>query len=86
MSLVSFMSAKALLEMTQSWYQCKDQLERTRASLQRKEQLMDTMKGELQALRLHNKQLRYHMLCSSCRAYLDGKQPGDTIECFPCPY
>ena len=67
-------------------YQCKDQLERTRATLQRKEQLMDTMKGELQALRLDNKHLRYQMLCSSCRSYLDGKQPGDTIECSPCPY
>lgn len=80
------MSAKALLEMTQLWYQCKEQLERTRATLQRKEQPMDTMKGELQALRLDNKQLRYQILCSSCRAYLDSKQPGDTIECSPCPY
>lgn len=42
------------------------------------------MKGELQALRLDNKHLRYQMLCSSCRSY--GKQPGDTIECSPCPY
>lgn len=47
---------------------------------------MDTTKGELQALRLDNKHLRYQMLCSSCRSYLDGKQPGDTIECSPCPY
>lgn len=31
------MSAEALLEMTQLWYQCKEQLERTQATLQRKD-------------------------------------------------
>lgn len=44
------------------------------------------MKGELEALRLDNKQLRYQLLCSSCRAYLDSKKLGDTIECTPCTY
>lgn len=80
------MSAKALLEITQLWYQCKEQLEITQATLQRKKQLIDTMKGELEALRLDNKQLCYQLLCSSCRAYLDSKKLGDTIECTPCPY
>ena len=79
-------ATKALLDMTQLWYQCKEQLEITQATLQRKEQLIDIMKGELEALRVDNKQLRYQLLCSSCRAYLDRKKPGDTIECSPCPY
>ena len=67
------MSAKVLLEMTQLCYQCKEQLEIIKATLQRKDQLMDTMKGELEALRMDNKQLGYQLLCSSCRAYLDSK-------------
>ena len=40
--------------MTQLWYQCKEELERTQAFLQRKEQLIDNMKGELEALRVDN--------------------------------
>ena len=80
------MSAKRLLEMTQLWYQCKEQLEITKATLQRKDQLIDTMNGELEALRLDNKQLRYQLLCSSCRAYLDSKKPGDTIVALTCPH
>ena len=79
-------TTKALIDMTQLWYQCKEQLERTQSTLQRKEQLIDTMKGELEALRVDNNQLRYQLLCSSCRAYLDLKKIGDTIECLPCPY
>ena len=79
-------ATKALLDMTQLWYQCKENLEITQATLQRKEQLIDIMKGELEALRVDNKQLRYQLLCSSCRAYLDRKKPGDAIECSPCPY
>ena len=79
-------ATKALLDMTQLWYQCKEQLEITQATLQRKEQLIDIMKRELEALRVDNKQLRYQLLCASCRAYLDRKKSGDTIECSPCPY
>ena len=73
-------ATKALLDMTQLWYHCKEQLEITQATLQRKEQIIDIMEGELEALRVDNKQLRYQLLCSSCRAYLDRKKPGDTIE------
>ena len=47
---------------------------------------MDTMKGELQALRLDNKQLRYQLLCSSWCAYLDSKKQGDTIVALTCPH
>ena len=44
------------------------------------------MKGESEALRVDNDQLRYELLCSSCRAYLDRKQPGNTIEGMACPH
>ena len=36
--------------MTQLWYQCKEELE----ILQKKEQLIDNMKGKLEALRVDN--------------------------------
>ena len=73
--------------MTQLWYQCKEQLEITKATLQRKDQLIDTMQEELEASRLDNKkQLRYQLLCSSCRAYLNSKRPGDTIVALTCPH
>ena len=79
------MSAKRLL-MTQLWYQCNPELERNQAILQKKEQLIDIMKGESEALHVNNDQLRYELLCSSCRAYLDRKQPGDTFEGMACPH
>ena len=43
-------------------------------------------KEELEALRLDNKQLRYQLLCSFCRANLDSKKPGDTIVALTCPH
>ena len=55
------MSAKRLLEMTQLWYQCNEKLERTQAILQKKEQLIDIMKEELESLRVDNDQLWYVM-------------------------
>ena len=51
--------------MTQLWYQCNQGLERNQAILQEKEQLIDIMKGESEALRVDNDQLRYELLCSS---------------------
>ena len=74
---------KALLDMTQLWYQCKEQLKITQATLQRKEQLIDIMKGELEALRVDNKQLRYQLFCASCRAYLDRKKQGTPSNVRP---
>lgn len=68
--------------MTQLWYQCKEELE----ILQKKEQLIGNMKGKLEALRVDNDQLRYELLCSSCRAYLDRKQPVDTSVGLTCPH
>ena len=44
------------------------------------------MKGELEALILDNKQLRYQLLCSSFRAYLDSDKPGDTTVALTCLY
>ena len=76
------MSPKRLLEITQLWYQRKEELE----ILQKKEQLIDNMKGKLEALRVDNDQLRYELLCSSFRAYLDRKQPVDTIVGLTCPH
>lgn len=52
--------------MTQLWYHCKEQLEITQATLQRKEQLIDTMKGELEALRVDNKQLSVVVFLPPC--------------------
>ena len=49
------MSAKRLL-MTQLWYQCNQELERNQAILQKKEQLIDIMKGESEALHVDNDQ------------------------------
>lgn len=75
------MSPKRLLEITQLWYQRKEELE----ILQKTEQLIDNMKGKLEALRVDSDQLRYELLCSSFRAYLDRKQPVDIIVGLKCP-
>ena len=78
------MSAKRLLEMTHARYDCKEELKRTQARLQKQEQLVECLEGEVKALRGDNDQLRYELLCSNCQRYLDGKQPGDTILALPC--
>ena len=68
-----------------SWYDCKEKLKITQALLQKQEQLVECLKGEIKALLVDNDQLRYDLLCSNCQKYLDGKQPGDTILALPCP-
>lgn len=80
------MSAKRLLEMTQAWYDFKEELKKTQALLQTHEQVMEYLKGEIKALRVDNDQLRYELLCGNCRAYIDRKQPGDTIVAVPCSH
>lgn len=78
------MSAKRLLEMTHAWYDCKEELKRTQARLEKQEQLVECLKRDIKALRVDNDQLRYELLCSNCQRYFDGKQPGDTILALPC--
>lgn len=80
------MCGKRLLEMTKCWYDCKEELKRTQALLQKQEQLVECLKGEIKALRLDNDQLRYEQLCVTCRAYIDRKRPGDTILALPCSH
>ena len=41
------------------WYDCKEELKRTQALLQKQEQLVECLKGEIKASRLNNDQLRY---------------------------
>lgn len=61
-------------------------MKRTQALLQKQEQLVECLKGEIKALRLDNDQLRYELFCLTCRTYIDRKQPGDTILALAYPH
>ena len=79
------MSAKRLLEMTQAWFDCEQELKQVRALLQVRDKQIELMRGEMKALQVDNTPMRYELLCSKCQRYIDQKQPGDTILALPCP-
>lgn len=58
-------------ELTILLQECQDELDATRALLKTKEQTIDAMKEELEALRPDNHQRRYQLMCCKCRSYLD---------------
>ena len=61
-------------------------MKRTQALLQKQEQLVECLKGEIKAFSLEKDQLRYELFCVTYRTYIDRKQRGDTILALAYPH
>ena len=71
------MSAKKVVELSYELYEAKEKLVE---SQKRVSQLIHC----LASLEEENEKLHRLLLCGACRAYLESKRPGDTIEAGAC--